>query len=131
MATTSKSGALCSCIVAHSCSVECSVVSLRLLPRPPLRAYLLDGHFFIAAALASTLTKLTLRYLQMTSEPHSKNVRGYQATQNLLLLTRVCVCVCVCYFLQAFCAETMLILASVLHLGRSGIPKKVLSLYTS
>ena len=37
----------------------------------------------------------------------------------------------VCFFLllylsQAFCAEAMLIIASVLHLGRSGIPKKVL-----
>lgn len=64
---------------------------------PPLRGYLLEGHFFIAAALGSCLTKLTIRYLQQVPEPQSKN---------------------------AFCAEAMLIIASILHLGRSGIPKK-------
>ena len=43
-------------------------------PRPPLRGYLLDGQFFIAAALASTLTKLAVRYLTHVTEPQSRNV---------------------------------------------------------
>ena len=45
-----------------------------LPPRPPLRGYLLDGKFFIAGALASTLTKLAVRYLQHVTEPQSRNV---------------------------------------------------------
>ena len=64
---------------------------------PPLRAYLLDGNFFIASALGSMLTKLCARYLQLAPDPQSQN---------------------------AFCAEAMLMIASVLHLGKSGIPKK-------
>ncbi|XP_019850006.1 PREDICTED: coatomer subunit beta-like [Amphimedon queenslandica] len=64
---------------------------------PPLRGYLLDGNFFISGVLAGTLTKLAIRYLDQQTEPRSCN---------------------------AFVAEAMLIMASVLHLGRSGIPKK-------
>ena len=41
---------------------------------PPLRAYLLEGKFFIATALASTLTKLSIRYVQQVSQAQSKNV---------------------------------------------------------
>ena len=90
---------------------------------PPLRAYLLDGKFFIAAALASTLTKLGVRYMQQVDQVQSKNVSRSPA---------VCIRVCrsssvetVALCLQAFCGEAMLIVASILHLGRSGIPKKV------
>ena len=46
-----------------------------LFPSPPLRGYFLDGKFFIAAALGSTLTKLAIRYLHQVEEPQSKNVR--------------------------------------------------------
>ncbi|XP_064397244.1 coatomer subunit beta-like isoform X2 [Halichondria panicea] len=67
---------------------------------PPLRSYLLDGDFFIASSLASTLTKLCVRYLALMTDQQSKN---------------------------AFCAESMLIIASILHLGKSGIPKKAIS----
>lgn len=42
--------------------------------RPPLRAYLLDGKFFVATALASTLTKLCVRYVEQVQEVQSKNV---------------------------------------------------------
>ena len=43
-------------------------------PSPPLRGYFLEGQFFVAAALASTLTKLAIRYLHQVAEPQSKNV---------------------------------------------------------
>ena len=33
--------------------------------RPPLRQYLMDGDFFIGAALSATLTKLVLRYADL------------------------------------------------------------------
>ena len=35
---------------------------------------------------------------------------------------RVCF---ILFFLQVFCANCMLIMASILHLGKSGLPKKV------
>ncbi|OXB80514.1 UNVERIFIED_CONTAM: hypothetical protein H355_016304 [Colinus virginianus] len=54
--------------------------------RPPLRGFLLDGDFFVAASLATTLTKIALRY--------------------------------------SFVAEAMLLMATILHLGKSSLPKK-------
>jgi coatomer subunit beta len=64
---------------------------------PPLRGYLLDGQFFIAGVLGGTLTKLAIRYLNQEKDPSSCN---------------------------AFVAEAMLIMASILHFGRSSLPKK-------
>uniref|UniRef100_UPI00358F8219 coatomer subunit beta isoform X2 n=1 Tax=Myxine glutinosa TaxID=7769 RepID=UPI00358F8219 len=68
--------------------------------RPPLRAFLLEGDFFVGASLATTLTKLALRYISLVDSDHKKNV---------------------------FLAEAMLMMSSVLHLGRSGLPKKAIS----
>lgn len=68
--------------------------------RPPLRQYLLDGEFFVGAAVACTLTKLALRYLDMEEDKEKQNV---------------------------FCANCMLIMASILHLGKSGLPKKIIT----
>ncbi len=66
--------------------------------RPTLRGFLLQGHFFIAAALARTLTKSTLKYLKL--------VKDNQIKQN------------------RFLAEAMYIMSSVLHYGKSGLTKK-------
>ncbi|XP_058467960.1 coatomer subunit beta [Malaya genurostris] len=68
--------------------------------RPPLRQYLMDGDFFIGATLASTLTKLVLRYVEL--EPNEKK-------QNRL------------------CTSAMLIMSSILHLGKSGLPAKAIT----
>ncbi|XP_078000458.1 coatomer subunit beta-like [Glandiceps talaboti] len=65
--------------------------------RPPLRGYLLDGDFFVGASLATTLTKLALRYVQIIPDKKKQN---------------------------SFVAEAMYIMASILHLGRSGLAKK-------
>ncbi|XP_065366327.1 coatomer subunit beta [Calliphora vicina] len=65
--------------------------------RPPLRQYLMDGDFFIGAALSATLTKLVLRYADLEQEVQAQN----------RLTTRV-----------------MLIMSSILHLGKSGFPTK-------
>lgn len=65
--------------------------------RPPLRQYLMDGDFFIGAALSATLTKLALRYAELEPEPRAQN----------RLTTQV-----------------MLIMSSILHLGKSGFPTK-------
>uniref|UniRef100_A0A182TUN0 Coatomer subunit beta n=1 Tax=Anopheles melas TaxID=34690 RepID=A0A182TUN0_9DIPT len=68
--------------------------------RPPLRQYMMDGDFFVAATLASTLTKLALKFIQL--EPNEKK-------QN-----RLCTC-------------AMLIMSSILHLGKSGLPTKAIT----
>lgn len=65
--------------------------------RPSIRQYLIDGDFFIGAALGTTLVKLAFRYI--SAEPDLLK-------QNVML------------------AETMLIISSVLHLGRSGLSNK-------
>lgn len=66
--------------------------------RPTLRGFLLQGHFFIAAALARSLTKLTLKYLKLIGDNQVKQNR--------------------------FLAEAMYIMACVLHYGKSGLTKK-------
>lgn len=61
--------------------------------RPPIRKYLMNGDFFIGASIGSTLAKLALRYISVASDPVAQN---------------------------KFCAEAMLIIASILNLGKSG-----------
>lgn len=68
--------------------------------RPPLRQYFMDGDFFIGTTLASTLTKLVLKYDDSVDDTVSCNRLATQA---------------------------MLVMGSVLHLGRSGLPEKKLT----
>lgn len=42
--------------------------------RPPLRGFLMDGDFFVAASLATTLTKLALRYVAIVPDKKKQNV---------------------------------------------------------
>lgn len=49
-------------------------ISVFFLLRPPLRQFLMDGDFFIGAALSTTLTKLALRYVAQTPDPKKQNV---------------------------------------------------------
>lgn len=41
---------------------------------PPLRQYLMDGDFFVGAALATSLTKLALKYVTLTPDQKKQNV---------------------------------------------------------
>jgi coatomer subunit beta len=78
-----------------------SAFSVAVVPkkenRPPLRQYLMDGDFFIGTTLASTLTKLALKYIDWETHDVKRN--------------RVC-------------TTAMLTMSSILHLGKSGLPKK-------
>ena len=69
--------------------------------RPPLRQYLMDGDFFIGAALGTTLTKLALRH-------------GNQVTKSKQ---------------NRFDADVMLIMSSMIHLGKSGTYTIYLSVF--
>ena len=41
--------------------------------KPPLRKYLMEGDFFIGAALGSTMTKLALRYSSIVHDEKKQN----------------------------------------------------------
>ena len=65
----------------------------------------MDGDFFIGAALAATLTKLSLHFTEAVLKSDPKG----QIKAN------------------RFLGEAMLVLASVLHLGQSGLPTKAIT----
>ncbi len=65
--------------------------------QPSLRTFLLDGDFFIGAALSTSLCKLVIRYIDLEADSTKQN---------------------------RFCAEAMFIIASILHLGRTSLPSK-------
>ncbi|XP_076293968.1 coatomer subunit beta isoform X1 [Lasioglossum baleicum] len=68
--------------------------------RPALVQYMMDGDFFIGASLATTLAKLALRYKGLEDDVQKSNRMQ---------------------------AESMLIMTSVLQLGRSGLPTKAMT----
>jgi len=78
--------------------------------RPPMRKYLMEGDFFVAASMASTLSKLAMRY-----------------SKALLDQAGVVTDASVLKKINRFTAETMLVLSSILHLGRSGLPAKAIT----
>jgi len=49
-------------------------IGVDVADRPPLRQFLMDGEFFVGAALATTLTKLALRYVAQTTDKRKQNV---------------------------------------------------------
>ena len=139
------------------------IVCCMLSNRPPLRQYLLDGEFFVGAAIACTLAKLALRYLDMEEDKEKQNVSlwlHYINFSSFFVINRHRPCIffrtaaglvslvcqrsemlqfyftlsiprlltCLFLFLQVFCATCILIMASILHLGKSGLPKKVCAL---
>lgn len=68
--------------------------------RPALVQYMMEGDFFIGASLATTLAKLALRYKTLETNAQKSNR------------------------LQA---EAMLVMSSMLQLGRSGLPMKAMT----
>lgn len=61
--------------------------------KPILRKFLLDGDYFVASALGTILVKLVLHYQRYVKDPKKQN---------------------------NFAAEGMFIMASIIHLGKSG-----------
>jgi coatomer subunit beta len=69
--------------------------AVKAAPKPPLRALLLSGDYFVGTSLASALTKLVLRYSQL--KPNSKKANSLRS-------------------------EAMLILTSIIRVGKSEFP---------
>lgn len=63
----------------------------------PLRKYLLGGNFYLGSVIANTLAKMAFRYFNLESDPSAQN---------------------------RFAGEAMLIMTSIVHLGKSGLPQK-------
>lgn len=68
--------------------------------RPPLRQYLMDGDFFIGTTIATTVTKLAVKFADV--ENNNQKVNRINTT-------------------------AMLIMTSILHLGKSGLPAKAIT----
>lgn len=62
------------CNLKQNIACYCHLQYVLFINRPPLRQYLMDGEFFVGAAVACTLTKLALRYLDMEGENEKQNV---------------------------------------------------------
>ena len=67
--------------VAASADDEVGVVGVR----PPLRKYMAEGDFFIGAALATSLTKLCLRFIALTDDTKRQNVSLVFYTESVTL----------------------------------------------
>ena len=74
--------------------------SLSDIKRPPLRQFMMEGNFSVAGSLSTSLTKQALRFLASCPDARKQN---------------------------SFIAQCMFILSSVLHFGRSGLPKKAIT----
>ncbi|EIW87463.1 coatomer protein [Coniophora puteana RWD-64-598 SS2] len=77
---------------AYSSTTNARLEAVKAASKPPLRALILNGDFFTGASLASTLTKLVLRYEGLASDAARAN---------------------------ALRAEAMLIMTSIIRVGQS------------
>lgn len=57
--------------------------------RPPLRGFLMDGDFYVAASLATTLTKVALRYVALVQDKKKQNV-SYSSFISIKALLIIC-----------------------------------------
>lgn len=90
----------------------------------------MDGDFYVAASLATTLTKVALRYVALVQDKKKQNV-SYSSFTSIKALLIICPtfgfsdpCCLAAPLSQSFVAEAMLIMVTVLHLGKSSLPKK-------
>ena len=65
--------------------------------RTPLRNYLMTGNFYLGSVIANTLAKMAFRYFSLEQDPEAQN---------------------------RFAGEAMLIMTSIVHLGKSGLSQK-------
>ncbi|VDN59108.1 unnamed protein product [Dracunculus medinensis] len=74
-----------------------NITKTKMEEKPTLRRFLLDGNFFIASSLATTLIKLVFKQSKLLGDKSEK--------------------------VNAFASEALFMLSSIIHLGKSGIAK--------
>ena len=86
----------------------------------------MDGDFYVAASLATTLTKVALRYVAIVQDKKKQNVSCplFLSALPSLKGPPVPLIPLSQSLSQSFVAEAMLIMVTVLHLGKSSLPKK-------
>ena len=92
----------------------------------------MDGDFFIGAALATTLTKLSLHFSEIVlkSDPKGQAKVNFLTTYIFSIMFNFTKKEKIMFFLltllqvNRFVGESMLIMASVLHLGQSGLVRE-------
>ncbi|KAL7425059.1 coatomer subunit beta [Cryptotrichosporon argae] len=75
--------------VYTSTAAAARLEQVRAATKPPLRALILGGDFFTASVLASTLTKLVLRYSKLRADQQSFNTLRAEAILTMTSIVRV------------------------------------------
>ncbi|KAK9457538.1 adaptin N terminal region-domain-containing protein [Dipodascopsis uninucleata] len=70
-------------------TVNAKLEAVKAASKPPLRQLILDGDYYLSATLASTLTKLVLRYSQISSDEKQKNLLRAEAMLIMISILRV------------------------------------------
>lgn len=72
--------------VYSSGNTAASLSAVKAAAKPPLRALVLGGDFYTASVLASTLTKLTLRFASLSSDARAVNE---MRAESMLVMTSI------------------------------------------
>ncbi|KAK9449770.1 adaptin N terminal region-domain-containing protein [Limtongia smithiae] len=70
-------------------SANAKLEAVKAASKPPLRQLILDGDYYLASSLASTLTKLVLRYSKLSTDEKQKNLLRAEAMLILISVLRV------------------------------------------
>ncbi|KAK9234329.1 adaptin N terminal region-domain-containing protein [Lipomyces kononenkoae] len=70
-------------------AVNAKLEAIKAASKPPLRQLILDGDYYLASTLASTLTKLVLRYSKLSDDTKQKNLLRAEAMLIMISVLRV------------------------------------------
>ncbi|KAK9352902.1 adaptin N terminal region-domain-containing protein [Lipomyces doorenjongii] len=70
-------------------AVNAKLEAVKAASKPPLRQLILDGDYYLASTLASTLTKLVLRYSKISDDANQKNLLRAEAMLIMISVLRV------------------------------------------
>lgn len=98
--------------VYTSAAAQARLEQVKAATKPPLRALILGGDFYTSSVLASTLTKLTLRYAKLANDAQAVNALKAEVSlvhvdDSSIRNTDRCV------------AKAMLIMTSIVRVGQS------------
>lgn len=70
-------------------AVKAKLEAVKAAQKPPLRQLILDGDYYLATVLASTLTKLVMRYSDITKDDAKVNPNRLRAEAMLIMISVV------------------------------------------
>jgi coatomer subunit beta len=69
-------------------SANAKLDAVKAAQKPPLRQLILDGDYYLATVLSSTLTKLVMRHSEITSDPRRTNALRAEAMLIMISIVR-------------------------------------------